>query len=70
MRIARGLEAPEWAVQVRAGTEVDISVEGGNLIVRPVVGPRYRMRTLLDGVTARNRHGEIDTGERIGREAW
>lgn len=55
---------------VRAGTEVDLSLADGCLVARPLTRTRYRLRTLIAGITARNRHGEVDTGEGTGREAW
>jgi antitoxin MazE len=60
-----------FAVQakVAAGTAVDIAVESGRLVVRPV-RRRYRLRELLSRITARNRHSEVGTGSAVGREAW
>jgi antitoxin MazE len=60
-----------FAVQakVTAGTAVDIAVERGGLVVRPV-RQRYRLRDLLTGITARNLHSEVDIGGPVGREAW
>ena len=60
-----------FAVQakVAVGTAVDISVEKGQLVVRPV-RQRYRLRDLLKAVDARNLHAEVQTGRRVGREIW
>ena len=60
-----------FAVQakVAAGTAVDLTVERGQLVVRPV-RQRYRLRDLLKAVHARNRHGEVQTGRPVGREVW
>jgi antitoxin MazE len=55
---------------VEAGSEVDLSVEGSDLIVRSKHGRRYRLEDLLNRVTARNVNREIDSGGRTGREAW
>lgn len=55
---------------VEAGSEVDLSVEDGELIVRPRRQPRYELKDLLRSVTAKNLHKEIDTGDPVGREAW
>lgn len=43
-------------------------VEGGVLIT-PVSTPPT-LDELLAGVTAENRHGEVDTGPAVGSEAW
>jgi antitoxin MazE len=60
-----------FAVQARvaAGTAVDIAVDKGLLVVRPVQ-QRYRLRDLLKAVDARNLHAEVQTGRPVGREAW
>ena len=56
--------------QVSAGSCVEISVEGGSLIVRPVAVRKYRLAELLAGVKPRNIHREVSTGRAVGREAW
>lgn len=55
---------------VGAGSTVDITIEDGDLVVRPVRRPRYSLQELLRGITARNRHEEASTGEPVGREVW
>jgi len=55
---------------VEAGSEVDLSVRDGDLVVRAVKRRTYRLSELLEKVTAKNLHGEVDTGEPIGREVW
>ncbi len=68
-----GLRIPKsFAEQagVEAGSEVDLSVKDGELIVRARRFPRYDLKQLLQTVTAKNVHGEIETGEPVGREAW
>ncbi len=68
-----GLRIPKsFASQasVQAGSTVDIAIEGGGLVVRPVRRPRYSLEELLRQVNARNRHDEVSTGDPVGREAW
>jgi len=55
--------------KVAAGTAVDIAVEKGQLVVRPV-RQRYRLRDLLKAVDRRNVHAEVQTGRPVGREIW
>ena len=55
---------------VEAGSTVDIAIQDGDLVVRPVRRPRYTLAELLRDVNARNRHEEVATGEPVGREAW
>jgi antitoxin MazE len=68
-----GLRIPKsFAKQagVEAGTNVDLSIEGSDLIVRSRRRQRYRLQDLLKQVTAKNLHKEVGTGAPVGREAW
>ena len=51
------------------GTEVELAVDGGRLVVTPV-SPVPSLDDLLARVTDENRHGEVGTGSAVGREAW
>ena len=55
---------------VEAGSEVDLSLQGGNLVVKPARRRTYQLKDLLRRVTAKNLHGEVDTGRPVGREIW
>lgn len=55
---------------IEQGTVVDMSVVEGKLVVAPVTDKKYTLKELLDGVTKRNIHGEIDTGPSVGKELW
>jgi antitoxin MazE len=67
LRIPRTLAAE---VQVREGADVDLSVENGQLLVRPLRRRKYSLKGLLRKVSRRNLHHEISTGSTVGREAW
>jgi len=67
VRIPKGL-ARELGVQ--KGTDVDLKVENGRLVIAPVAPPVYSLDELLAAVTVANRHGEWDTGQSIGAEDW
>jgi antitoxin MazE len=67
VRIPRAL-AEE--TRMSAGSAVEILVEGGSLIVRPVSSRKYKLADLLAGVKARNLHPEVSTGQGMGREVW
>ncbi len=56
--------------QVEAGSTVDISVEDGGLVVRPMRRKKYVLSELLRRVSSQNIHDEIATGEPVGREVW
>jgi antitoxin MazE len=68
-----GLRIPKaFAEQagVEAGSEVDLSIEDGDLVIRPRHRPKYVLADLLRGVTVKNIHTEVDTGEPVGKEGW
>lgn len=67
-----GLRIPKSLAEqagVEAGSDVDLSVEDGELVVRPRRLPSYKLKDLLQAVTPKNVHKEIDTGFPVGREA-
>ncbi len=57
-------------IEIEAGSEVDLLVKEGEVIIRPRRGPRYNLSDLLHGITAKNIHEEIETGGSVGREVW
>lgn len=68
-----GLRIPKSLAEqagVEAGSEVDLAVEDGELIVRPRRAPRYDLGNLLRRVTAKNVHRAVETGHAVGREVW
>jgi antitoxin MazE len=68
-----GLRIPKSLAEeagVEAGSEVDLSLEDGQLVVTPTRQRKYRLRDLLRKVTSENVHDEIDTGGPVGREGW
>ena len=67
-----GVRIPKSLAQqlgIEAGCNIDLSVEDGQLIVRPRRSPKYELKQLLQSVTAENVHREIEIGEPVGREA-
>ena len=56
-------------VGIGEGTDVDIALDAGRIVITPP-GPPYALDALLDGVTADNMHGALDTGPRRGVEVW
>jgi antitoxin MazE len=67
LRIPRSF-AEEAGVGV--GSQVDLSVRDGDLVVRAAKRRIYKLSELLEKVTAKNLHGEVDMGEPMGREVW
>jgi antitoxin MazE len=54
---------------LRPSTEVEVSLEKGELRLAPV-RPRWRLDHLLSKVTKRNVHAEVGSGPIAGREIW
>jgi antitoxin MazE len=55
---------------IASGSEVDLTVDNGRIIIVPQAEPKYSLSELLQGVTARNKHDETETGPAVGQEAW
>jgi len=55
---------------VAYGTSVNLSVMDGKIVIDPHTEPVYRLEDLLHGVTKRNLHSEIETGDTVGQEVW
>ncbi|MGB9043809.1 MAG: AbrB/MazE/SpoVT family DNA-binding domain-containing protein [Pseudolabrys sp.] len=62
------------AVRASDGKRVEIKVENGTLVLRPIVKParksRYTLDDLLRGMTRDNVPQEADWGLRRGNEVW
>jgi antitoxin MazE len=56
--------------RIRQGTEVELSIDQGRLIISPVPPGEIPLEELLEGVTPENLHGEFETGPAVGAEAW
>lgn len=67
VRIPRALARE---LNAEPGCEVSMEVRDGELVITPVKEPRYTLEELVAGITPENRHGEIDTGPSVGKEAW
>jgi antitoxin MazE len=57
-------------LQLSEGSKVSISVENGNLIIKPKTRRRYSLDELVKEITPENLHTEIDTGVAVGNETW
>jgi antitoxin MazE len=52
------------------GSTVEVSLENGKIIVFPVAEPEFSLVEMLEQITPENLHGEVDTGNPLGRESW
>ena len=67
LRIPKSFAA---AAGVEEGAEVDLAVEDGKLVIRPLRQRRYDLSDLLRKVKPDNLHKSVDSGGPAGREAW
>ncbi len=68
-----GLRIPKSIAEetnVCEGTFVDVSVKDGQLVIKPVRSKKYSLRELLTDIRPENLHGEISTGDPVGREVF
>jgi antitoxin MazE len=56
--------------QLKSGAEVNVSLHEGKIVLAPARRKRYRLATLLKGVTRGNRHAEVPSGGPVGKEIW
>ena len=57
-------------VQLQKDSLVEVSLIEGTLVVEPVFGESYTLDQLLEGITRKNIHREVDTGSPVGKEVW
>ncbi len=55
--------------RVSEGSNIDILVENGNIVLSPRK-KEYSLKELLKKITVENIHSEISTGDQIGGEIW
>jgi antitoxin MazE len=55
--------------RVSEGSNIDIIVENGKIILSPS-SREYSLKELLKNVTSENIHSEISTGDYVGGEIW
>ncbi len=67
VRIPRAIAAGSGLTQ---GTDVNISLRRGKVVLEPVPKRSYALGDLVSGITKANRHGETVTGGPMGRETW
>ena len=67
LRIPRSLAEEAGVV---AGSEVELSIRRGDLVVKPARRRKYRLKDLVRQMTSKNIHDEVDGGAPVGREVW
>lgn len=57
-------------LDMKTDTEVEIVVEDGQLVIKPLPEPELTLEALLSQITAENLHEEVETGTAVGSEVW
>ncbi len=55
---------------IEPGTPVDLIVNDGQIIIKPVSDETYTLEKLLAGVNEDNIHCEVITAKPVGKEVW
>jgi antitoxin MazE len=55
---------------IKNDTEVEILIEDGQLMIRPLPEQTVTLEALLAQITAENMHEEVETGTAVGGEVW
>ena len=55
---------------IKNDTEVEILIEDGQLMIRPLPEQTVTLEALLAQITDENLHDEIETGTAVGGEVW
>ena len=56
-------------VNLAENSTVDLSIRSGKLVIVPAE-PELTLEALVETITEENKHGEIETGNAVGREIW
>jgi len=57
-------------LDIKTDTEVEIVVEDGQMVIKPLPEPTLTLEEMLAQITAENLHEEVETGTAVGGEAW
>jgi antitoxin MazE len=56
--------------QIENDSVVEVSFVDGQIVIKPIVTPKWTLDELLAGVNTDNIHHETDTGLAVGNEVW
>ena len=57
-------------INLEPGSEVELTLADGKLVILPLVRSDFSLDELLAGITDSNLHSEFDTGTAAGNEVW
>lgn len=55
---------------IKEGSLIDIAVSNGEIVAKPTRKAVFDLKELVRQITPKNVHGEVKTGEPVGRESW
>ena len=58
------------ATQLELDEVVEVREDRGRIVIERVRPKRYELSELLQGITNKNQHHEIDFGQAVGGEIW
>jgi antitoxin MazE len=56
--------------QLENDSIVELTMSESQIIITPVVAPRWNLEELLAGINKKNIHGEVGNGKAVGKEFW
>lgn len=56
--------------QLENDSSVELTMIESQIIITPVVAPKWSLEELLAGINKKNIHGEVDSGKAVGNELW
>ena len=57
-------------IHLHRGSEVEIDVVNGNIMLKPARQKKYSLSKLLKKISKSNLHSEQDWGAPLGKEVW
>jgi antitoxin MazE len=57
-------------VHLTEGSQINLSVLNGTLVIKPRERKRYSLDELIKEITPENLHAEINSGIAVGNEVW
>lgn len=57
-------------LDIKTDSEVEIAVEDGQMVIKPLPEPTLTLEELLAQITDENLHEEVETGTAVGGEVW
>ena len=55
---------------IEQGSSVNLHLVDGKLVIEPAPEVEYSLEKLLEGITDKNIHDEVNVGRAVGKEIW